>query len=86
MQTWLFHQNCMCLYKICRPLNEAKCVANNVIAIGVENLCDHILCLKGETNEFRKLQFIQGDCSTCGILTLLVCPCEVNVNDEVTVP
>jgi hypothetical protein len=55
MQTGLFHQNCMCFYKICRPLNGVKCVANYAIAIGVENICDHILGLKGETNEFHKL-------------------------------
>jgi len=55
MQTGLFHQNCMCFYKICRPLNGVKCVANYAIAIGVENICDHILCLKGKTNEFHKL-------------------------------
>jgi hypothetical protein len=72
--------------KICRPFVEAKCVANRAIAIGVKNLCDQILCLKGETNEFHKLQCIQGDCSTCGVLTLPVCPCEVDVNAEVTVP
>ncbi len=50
MRTWLFHQNCMCPCKICRPLGEAECVTNNAITIGVGNLCDQILFLKGKTN------------------------------------
>jgi hypothetical protein len=86
MRIGLFHQNCMCPCKICRPLGEVKCVANSAISIGVENLCDQILCLKGKTNEFHKLQFTQGDCSTCGVLTLPICPHEVGVGAKVTVP
>jgi hypothetical protein len=86
MWTRLFHQNYICPCKICRPLGEAKCVANSAIAIGVRNLCDQILCLKEEIDEFHKLQYIQGDCCTCGILTLPICPYEVDVSVEVTIP
>jgi hypothetical protein len=64
----LFHQNYICFCKICRPLGEVKCVANNAISIGVKNICEQIMCLKGKTNEFNKLQCIQGDCSTYRVL------------------
>jgi hypothetical protein len=72
-------------YKICRLLGAVECVANSVVATNVENLCDQILCIKWEINEFHKLQCIQGDYSTCGVMTLPVCPCEVDVSVGVTV-
>lgn len=81
-----FHQNYMCPCKICKPFGEVEYVANNAIAIHVKNLCDQILCLKEEIDEFHNLQCSQGDCSTCTILALPICPCEIDVSVEVIAP
>ncbi len=54
----LFHQNYESTCNICKPFGEATCVANTTIIFGVKNMCDLILCLKAETNEFHKLDCI----------------------------
>jgi hypothetical protein len=53
MHNGLFHQNCECTCNICRPGGEIACVVNNYTMNGVRNLYDHILCPKGDTNEFH---------------------------------
>jgi hypothetical protein len=54
----LFHQNCECICNIYRPLGEVTYVANTTIVFGVRNMCDLILCLKGEIIEFHKIDCI----------------------------
>lgn len=52
-----FHQNYNCTCDICRSHGEVTtpCTGNSNIVNGVKNMCVHILCPKGGTNEFHKL-------------------------------
>jgi hypothetical protein len=52
---------------------------------GVRNLCEHILCPKGDTNDFHHKHCIQGECAMCGVLTLQICPCEMDNNTSQTI-
>jgi hypothetical protein len=70
MHNGLFHQNYECTCNICRPGGEIACVVNNYIVSNVKNLCDHILCPKGDIDEFHKKHCIEGNCAMCGVSTL----------------
>ncbi len=49
----LFHQNYESNYNICWPRGEITCVANTTTMSDVRNMCDHILCPKGDKDEFH---------------------------------
>jgi hypothetical protein len=63
MRGGLFHQNYDYTCNICKLRGEVACVANTTIVSGVRNMCEHILCLKGDTNEFHHKHCIQGHCA-----------------------
>ncbi len=88
MHTGFFDQNCTCTCNICKPHGEiaTPCIANNNVVSGVRNMCEHILCPNGRTDEFHKLECIQGNCFNYDISTLQFYLREVDNNTNTIVP
>jgi hypothetical protein len=72
MHGGLFHQSCDCICNVCRLGGEVTCVANTIVVNGVKNMCEHILCPKGDTNEFHHKHCIPGHCAMCAVSTLQI--------------
>ena len=80
------HQNCVCPCNLCRPVPGATaCMAAHATYPGVTTLCQIVLCPKDDTEEYHKLECIQGSCEICGVSTLQICLQELSTCSDALV-
>ncbi len=72
------HANCACrCVDVCYPIDVqdvGNYYANQIT--GLVDLSSPIFCPKPVSDEWHKQDCVMGDCSSCGINTLKVCPTE----------
>ena len=68
--------SCTCLCSVCSDAPEDSCSAHLTKCDGVTKFWEQIVCPKGESEEFHKLECLMGSCSQCGVDSLQLCPNE----------
>jgi hypothetical protein len=72
------HANCACkCVDVGYPIDAQEvgnCYANQITFARLANLSSSIICPKLVGDDWHKQDCLMGDCSSCGINTLKVCP------------